>query len=235
MTVLIHKSRNPLQQGNYQTIMIATHSPNFMAWRLKEIHAPGQARLRGAFSTTNHIFPSCSSMGQAKGQRSNYMDAFSIYSRPFILYHGTPPTTIPCTQNSLWHDVDYVAWYEQVLEWVSHPWSLSEVITNTICVKQGCKLSSTLFGLCINEVADCIMHGDYEGINILDTPIHILLYADNIVLISESHTSLQHHPRWFSIKKGLQYTYQRHKAMIFKTSALTHGKLYSPYQVGKLK
>ena len=78
------------------------------------------------------------------------------------------------------------AWYEQVLEWVSHPWSLSEVITNTICVKQGCKLSSTLFGLCINEVADCIMHGDYEGINILDTPIHILLYADDIFFITES-------------------------------------------------
>ena len=41
----------------------------------------------------------------------------------------------------------------------------------------------------------------WEGINILGTPIHILIYADNIILISECHISLQLHPRWFSIKR----------------------------------
>ena len=37
----------------------------------------------------------------------------------------------------------------------------------------------TLFELYINEVADYIIHGDGQGINILSTSVQILFYDDN--------------------------------------------------------
>ena len=39
----------------------------------------------------------------------------------------------------------------------------------------------------INKVEDYVARGSSEGISILSTPVHIFLYADDIILISESH------------------------------------------------
>ena len=49
-----------------------------------------------------------------------------------------------------------------------------------------CPLSPTFFGLYIK-------HGDGKGIDILvlGTPIHILLYVNDIILVSESDEYLQ--------------------------------------------
>ena len=44
----------------------------------------------------------------------------------------------------------------------------------------------SLFVLCINEIADYIIHRGHEGIPRLDTTIHILPYADDIFFITES-------------------------------------------------
>ena len=62
---------------------------------------------------------------------------------------------------------------------------------STIGVKQGCPLSPT-FGLYINEVANYITRRGGEGIGILGTPIHILLYIDDMLLVSMSYATLHH-------------------------------------------
>ena len=62
---------------------------------------------------------------------------------------------------------------------------LSEAVASTIGVKQGCPLSPTLFGFYIAEVSHYIHRfGVWE---------HILLYADDIVLISDSLEGRQGH------------------------------------------
>ena len=68
---------------------------------------------------------------------------------------------------------------------------LSKVITTTIGEARIPTLPA-LFKLYINEVTDYIIHRDGEGINILNTSVQILLYADDIDLVSKSHASLQH-------------------------------------------
>ena len=79
---------------------------------------------------------------------------------------------------------------EQVLGRVCCPGELSDTIASTIGVKQGCPLSPTLFGLYIDEVADFIIRGGGGGVDISGTPVHIMLYADDIVLVSESQEGL---------------------------------------------
>ena len=85
------------------------------------------------------------------------------------------------------------ALYEQVLGRVRCHGGLSEVIASTIGVKQGCPLSPTLFGLYIDEVANFIIRGGGGGIYISGTPMHIMSYADDIILVSESQEGLQSH------------------------------------------
>ena len=54
-------------------------------------------------------------------------------------------------------------------------------------------MSPTLFGWYINKVTDYITSGGSKGFDILGTHVHILLYADGIILVLESHAALQHH------------------------------------------
>jgi hypothetical protein len=56
-------------------------------------------------------------------------------------------------------------------------------------VRQGDSLSATLFGLFINDVVNEFR--DCKGIEIEDCKITCLLYADDIVLLSENETDLQ--------------------------------------------
>ena len=57
-------------------------------------------------------------------------------------------------------------------------------------VKQGCGLSPTLFAIYINDLVDYINHLNC-GIHVGGTQISLFLYADDIVLLSESEEGLQ--------------------------------------------
>ena len=59
-------------------------------------------------------------------------------------------------------------------------------IESTIGVKQGSPLSPTLFGLYIDEITSFIDHFGGEGSPLDDLIMQILLYVDDIVLLSSS-------------------------------------------------
>ena len=82
------------------------------------------------------------------------------------------------------------ALYEQVFRCVRCP---SDCFTSTIGVKHGCPLSPTLFGIYIDEITDFIARKGGKGIVIGDTQVSLLLYAYDIVLLSESEHDLQKH------------------------------------------
>ena len=67
---------------------------------------------------------------------------------------------------------------------------LSSSFDTKIGVKQGCILSPTLFSIYLNDLNDCFDHL-CDPIKIHNTSISSLLYADDIVLISNSAEGLQ--------------------------------------------
>ncbi|RYA67266.1 hypothetical protein DD598_28985, partial [Enterobacter cloacae complex sp. 2DZ2F16B1] len=111
--------------------------------------------------------------------------------------------------------------YERVTGRVRCPGGFSETIASTIGVKQGCPLSPTLFGLYIDEISDYILRAGGEGSDLAGTPVHIMLYADDIVLISDSPEGMQRHLdalHRFAQESGLSVNLGKTKVMVFNTT-----------------
>ena len=83
--------------------------------------------------------------------------------------------------------------YESVLGRLRTARGLSEFIRSTIGVKQGCPLPPTLFGIYINEL-EAFVHKhiqDIDGFFLHQVLISILLFTNDVVLLSSSPEGLQ--------------------------------------------
>ena len=80
--------------------------------------------------------------------------------------------------------------YERAVCQVHMGENISETFTSDIGVKQGCPLSPTLFGLCIDRLEQMVEeYAHQEGIKgalIGNTVIMLLLYADDVVLLAHT-------------------------------------------------
>mgnify|MGYP002775687812 CR=1 FL=1 len=83
------------------------------------------------------------------------------------------------------------ALYESMSGKVQSLKGLLEAMASTIGVKQGCPRSRSLFGLYIDEISHYIERFGGSGACLAGIAIQILLYADDIVLISDSTEGLQ--------------------------------------------
>jgi hypothetical protein len=83
--------------------------------------------------------------------------------------------------------------YSQDQACVLHPTEgLSSTFPCTIGVKQGCSLSPLLFGLYIDALESCIVAlVGGNGLDLVGTIVKLLLYADDLVLMSKSLWGLQ--------------------------------------------
>lgn len=84
-------------------------------------------------------------------------------------------------------------------------------------VKQGCLLSALLFALFINDIATHIP----GGVRIAGIVINVLLYADDLLLLSESAETLQlmvNRLTDYCVKWGLVINTDKTKVMVFSRS-----------------
>jgi hypothetical protein len=68
--------------------------------------------------------------------------------------------------------------------------SYGEVMFN-IGIKQECPLPPHIVGMCIDELEKYLDEVDGDSLCLLDMMVAILLYVDNVVLLSRSEASLQ--------------------------------------------
>ena len=100
---------------------------------------------------------------------------------------------------------------------------LSETFKTTLGVKQGCILSPTLFALYMNDLVDTF-NDSCDQVTLNSTKISCLMYADDIVLLSNSAVGLQNllnRLEQFCDKWNLTVNVRKTKIMIFnKTGRL---------------
>ena len=68
---------------------------------------------------------------------------------------------------------------------------LTENISTNVGVKQGCVLSPTLFNFYINDLAGIFKDEDCKPITLYNEKLNCLMYADDLILLSESKEGLQ--------------------------------------------
>lgn len=107
--------------------------------------------------------------------------------------------------------------YRETLNAVWVEDSLSEWFTTECGVKQGCKLSPTLFSLFLNDLVDCIG----LGVDIRGTKINMLLYADDIVFIANDPSKMQmmiNRLKAYCESWGMQMNMSKSKIMVMRKS-----------------
>ena len=85
----------------------------------------------------------------------------------------------------------YKTMYENVMYNVKLPSDLSQIFTTSCGVKQGCNLSPTLFNIFLNDCPDIFGEISDHPIDIDGVKLNCILYADDLMLISETAEGLQ--------------------------------------------
>ena len=236
----IHKGGDPMDPNTYRTIMIG-HTLAKLYGAVMEaelsdymetlsLRAPEQAGFRRAFSTIDHIFTLRCLIDQTKARKKKLYCCFVDFRKAFDtvprerLFDRLKRLEIP--NDIIWA---IYALYQHVFGCVRCPGGLSDCFTSTIGVKQGCPLSPTLFGIYIDEITDFIACKGGKGVAMGDMQVSILLYADDIVLLSESEHDLQKHLNAlddFCTQRGLVVNLAKTKVLIFHTSSRVRSKCH---------
>ena len=97
-----------------------------------------------------------------------------------------------------------------------------EAILSNLGLRQGCPISPMLFNLLIDDVSDIFTDStELDPIFLQGNPINHFLYADDLVLISESPSGLQNclnKLSTFAKSKYLTISIKKSKTMVFNSS-----------------
>ena len=183
-----------------------------------------QAGFRKGYSTVDHVFTLVSVIQKCLygSKRSKLYIAFVDYEKAF--------DTVD--RNSLWKILEKIktstkvikvlrGMYTSVKSCVRWGADLSDVFDCPAGVRQGCLLSPLIFSLLISEVAENVIKKGRHGFQFLANlkEIFLLLFADDIALISTSPTGLQNqinNLEQASDSLGLKVNTQKTKIMVFR-------------------
>jgi len=223
------KKGNPNHAENYRGIMLANCSCKlFTALILERIACwvefnkvinEYQARFRAGYSTADNVFNLTNVMhinfNQNKKTFAFFVDFRCAYDR--ILRNAL---FYKLASLGLSYRVVQIlqALYNETSSLVYNGHELSADFATAQGLQQGCPLSPMLFTLFINDLHEALP----GGVNIANTNIKILMYADDIVLISESSSELQNMINAlydYCMTWGLSVNLEKSKILVFRKSA----------------
>ena len=111
------------------------------------------------------------------------------------------------------------AMYEEVKCRVRHCQNYSDFIEISVGLKQGEICSPLLYSLFVEDLELYLQNRPESGLSINDITLILLLYADDMVLLSESPSDLQHsldNLKVYCDKWGLSVNTEKTKIMVFR-------------------
>ena len=154
-----------------------------------------QAGFRQSFSTTDHIFTLNAIVEKSLSKRGGKLyTCFVDLKKAFDSVQRGPLFHILCQNGLSGKFLNALgAIYKSVVSCVRIGDRLTEFFDCPAGLRQGCLLSPMLFSLFINEIASSVEQQGMHGIQLLPglVEIFLLLFADDIVLISDTPSGLQ--------------------------------------------
>jgi len=231
-----HKEGDVKNVNNYRTIMIGSLMAKLFGCTMEKKlskwaedngkRAKRQAGFLQHHSTIDHLVTLCVLMEESRLKGKQLYCCFVDFKKAFDM--------IP--RNNLWRRMEELQVPSEFMLAVSHIYEkvicrlhmgtkISEFFASTIGVKQGCPLSPTLFGLCIDQLEQMVlefMQQEYiEEVTICNVVIMLLLFADDVVLLAhtlEDAQKLMVVLVSFCLHSGLIVNESKTKVMLVKTN-----------------
>ncbi len=202
----IHKSGDKLDPNNFRGICVSSNLGKLFSSILNNrivnflnehnVLSPSQIGFLPNFRTTDHIHTLHTLINEHVKQTKNgkIFACFIDFKKAF---------------DSIWHDGLYYKFLQsgvggKVYDIIKSMYSNNkcairignkhtDFFTQKRGVRQGCSLSPTLFNIYINELAVLLDWSTAPGLTLQDQNIKLLLYADDLVLLSSTPQGLQQH------------------------------------------
>jgi hypothetical protein len=203
--VPIHKSGDINNVDNYRGISLINVTCKCFTLILNKrltiwledqsIIVENQAGFRKAYSTTDHIFTLNAVIQKCMSRKgSKLYVAFVDLKKAFDSVHHFKLFDVlqKIRINGKFFKV-LKAMYDKLMSCVRSNNRVTDFFDCPVGVRQGCGLSPTLFSLFINDLANHINENGVHGVQLLPSLVElfILLFADDIVLISTTPKGLQ--------------------------------------------
>ena len=226
---LIHKGGETDNEDNYRAITlnsclgklfctILNHRLNPLL-EAEDIFCKEQSGFRKNHRTTDHIFLLRKIVKSYTSQNRYLYTCFVDFSKAFdsIWRKGLIDKLTKTGINGKFLNI-IKSIYDSTTNSIIYNEYLSEVFTSNKGVKQGDTLSTTLFNLFINDLPDIFKFDGNNPITIGNSEISCLKYADDLIIMSTSPTSLQKsiaNLEQYCTKWKLEVNLKKTKIMIF--------------------
>jgi len=206
----LHKKGSINNPDNYRGItllsVLGKLFTNILNTRLKNwaeyynVYIEAQAGFRSNMSTTDNIFVLHGLITHMINSSKRLYCSFVDFSKAFDYVE----------RNNLWYKLTQLgvrgkmltvikSMYSNIKSRVKFQNSLSNDFSCMLGVRQGECLSPFLFSMFLNDIEEYFILNKFDGIDIYMTKLFLLLYADDIVIFSETPVGLQ---------KGLDLLYE---------------------------
>ena len=193
----------------FSKLYAAALNTRLAAWRLSnpDHRARGQGGFLRNHRTTDHLFILQHIIDKYRVKSSRPPGAKTSQPLPLLAcFIDLSKAFDTINRAKLWKRLSYLgvrgnmlsalqAYYSNVRERVLTPTGFTNTFPSDVGVKQGCPLSPTLFGIFVDALENYILQRPPPfgwTCSILERPVPLLLYADDIVFFATSQSELQH-------------------------------------------
>jgi len=240
--VNIHKKGSHFDPQNYRNITITSSLGKLFNLILNNrlqnyltkhnLISPQQIGFQKDSSTADHVFTLKTIIDKYTQRKSQklytcFIDFRQAFDR--IWHQGLLYKLMNIgINNNFWNMINSM--YSKIELQIKCGNQLTDKFASSVGVRQGDNLSPTLFNIYINDLIQCInKQSNTDPVTIGDKTLSLLLYADDVVIVSTSSTGLQNcinALKTFTEEWKLELNLQKTKTLIFNNKETYSHKFY---------